>query len=378
MTARGRARRALARAAAQRARGQPARARRARPRPAVAIELDDADVRARAVDPAPARRLDRARRRTGRAHARADAAARDRGDAARRGGAICSRSSRVTRAELERAVLAWIAEGVDAPADEARFERARARAVPARSTRGGAAYRRLCAAFGVDDPERVKHWREIPPVPDGRVQGGAARDLPARCDACARSAPAAARPRRAAQLQLDDLALYDASLLATFARFIVSRRRAHPLRRCSRPRPPTRPTPRSRTCSSARCDDARNAGQPLLRRTPTAGTPTRAIAELADAVASRLALAARPSRSSTCSTRSRRAANALALPAGTRVMETGGFKGRSRELTRDELHGAIAKRARRAARAHREPVRHVRARQPVLRAEPAHGRARPT
>src|SRR5262249_62325078 len=31
----------------------------------------------------------------------------------------------------------------------------------------------------------------------------------------------------------------------------------------------------------------------------------------------------------------------LALPAGTRVMETGGFKGRSRELSRDELHGAI-------------------------------------
>ena len=31
----------------------------------------------------------------------------------------------------------------------------------------------------------------------------------------------------------------------------------------------------------------------------------------------------------------------LGLPDGTRVMETGGFKGRSRELSREELHGGI-------------------------------------
>ena len=34
----------------------------------------------------------------------------------------------------------------------------------------------------------------------------------------------------------------------------------------------------------------------------------------------------------------------LKLPAESRVMETGGFKGRSRELTRDELHDAIESR----------------------------------
>src|SRR5262249_4192859 len=34
-------------------------------------------------------------------------------------------------------------------------------------------------------------------------------------------------------------------------------------------------------------------------------------------------------------------ARRLRLPTGTRVMETGGFKGRSRELSRAELHGAI-------------------------------------
>jgi acyl-CoA synthetase (AMP-forming)/AMP-acid ligase II len=32
----------------------------------------------------------------------------------------------------------------------------------------------------------------------------------------------------------------------------------------------------------------------------------------------------------------------LRLPPGSRVMETGGFKGRSREVTRDELHAALA------------------------------------
>jgi hypothetical protein len=34
----------------------------------------------------------------------------------------------------------------------------------------------------------------------------------------------------------------------------------------------------------------------------------------------------------------------LALPPGSRVMETGGFKGRTRELSRAELHGACGER----------------------------------
>jgi acyl-CoA synthetase (AMP-forming)/AMP-acid ligase II len=39
-----------------------------------------------------------------------------------------------------------------------------------------------------------------------------------------------------------------------------------------------------------------------------------------------------------------RAGRRLALPAGTRIMETGGFKGRARESTREELYAQLRER----------------------------------
>ena len=48
----------------------------------------------------------------------------------------------------------------------------------------------------------------------------------------------------------------------------------------------------------------------------------------------------------------------LALPAGSRIMETGGFKGRARIVERDELYARAAARVRPAVERHRRGIRH--------------------
>ena len=294
-------------------------------------------VRARAVEPAPAGRLDRAGRGAGSAHARADSAARDRRGAARRGRGSPGGARAVTRAEIEREVLAWIAEGVDAPASDARFD-ALALALFRLQYAGGAAYRRLCAAFGCDDPERVKHWREIPAVPTGAFKEARLAIFPASATVRTFRTSGSTTEARG-QLELDDLALYDASLEATFRALHRSRRRADPLRgaRAARGR-------RARLVALvhvlARGRDDGDARRAASWSAPAAGSRTTAIAELAGA-REPLVLCGTAFAFVHLLDRLEARGEKLALPAGTRVMETGGFKGRSRELSRDELHGGI-------------------------------------
>ena len=244
----------------------------------------------------------------------------------------------MTRAELERAVLATIAEGVDAPADDARFETLALALFRLQYARG-AAYRRLCAAFGVE-PERVRRWSQIPLVPAGAFKEARLAIFPPEATVRTFRTSGSATDARGS-LHLDTLALYDASLLATFAAFLCpdgGRIRFLVLAPSAAEAPDSSlsymfaraleelGTADSRFCVHADGWDVdalvaelKALSEPVL----FAGTAF-AFVHLLDALEARRL--------------------ALTLPAGTRVMETGGFKGRSRELTRDELHGAIAKR----------------------------------
>ena len=241
----------------------------------------------------------------------------------------------MTRAEIERAVLEWIAEGVDAPADDTRFE---ALALPLFHLQyeQGAAYRRLCTAFGAD-AERVRDWRQIPVVPTGAFKEARLAIFPPEATIRTFRTSGSTTDSRGA-LHLDTLALYDASSLATFRAFLcpdVERIRFLVLA------PPAEEVPDSslsymferamralgtadsRFCIHSGGFDAGALSTELEQlRTPVLLTGTAfAFVHLLDF------LEARNTK--------------LALPVGTRVMETGGFKGRSRELTRDELHAAI-------------------------------------
>jgi hypothetical protein len=242
----------------------------------------------------------------------------------------------VTRADIEREVLAWIAEGADAPGSEARFD-ALALALFRTQYAGGAAYRRLCAAFGCDDPERVKHWREIPAVPTGAFKEARLASFPASATVRTFRTSGSTTEARG-QLELDDLALYDASLEATFRRFIVpdvARIRFAVLA------PPADAAPDSSlSYMFSRAVEKMGTRESRFLVGADGWEPEQAIAELAGA-REPLALCGTAFAFVHLLDRLEEQSSRLALPAGTRVMETGGFKGRSRELSRDELHGGI-------------------------------------
>jgi len=244
----------------------------------------------------------------------------------------------VTRAELERAVLDWIAQGVDAPRDDARFD-ALALALFRLQHAGGAAYRRLCDAFGVA-PADVRGWRQIPPVPTGAFKEARLAIFPPEATLRTFRTSGSSTDARGA-LELDTLALYDASLLATFGAFLCPDARRIPFLVLAPSAGELQDSSLSymferamrefgaegsRFCVGADgwSPDALIGELAALRAPVLLAGTAFAFVHLLDALEARRMT--------------------LTLPAGTRVMETGGFKGRSRELTRDELHGGIARR----------------------------------
>jgi hypothetical protein len=241
----------------------------------------------------------------------------------------------LTRAELEREVLAWIAEGVDAPAAEARFDRL-ALALFRLQVERGAAYRRWCAAFG-RDPDAVRHWREIPAVPTGAFKEARLAIFPPSATVRTFRTSGSTTELRGA-LELDDLALYDASLEATFRAFVcpdVARIRFLVLAPSAGDAPDS-----SLSYMFSRAVERMGAAGSRFLVDARGWDPDRALAELA-AVREPVALCGTAFAFVHVLDRLAERGETLRLPAGTRVMETGGFKGRSRVLTREELHGAL-------------------------------------
>jgi len=269
------------------------------------------------------------------------------------------------RADLDARVLAWIAEwraalasgGAAPAADDARFD-GLARELFAFQVARCAPWARYCAVRGAT-PERIASWREIPPVPAAAFKELALRSFPAERERHVFRTSGTSSERRG-ELHLDTLALYEASVVPSFVAYVMPELASDALReaagaRGAAPRFALRvlaPTPEEAPDSSLShmFGELRRALAPQLDAT-TSGfdvrmgvlqiEPLLAALERAtrDAVAVALcgtafafvhlvdALAARGAR--------------LALPAGSRVFETGGFKGRSRELPRDALYGAI-------------------------------------
>jgi hypothetical protein len=241
------------------------------------------------------------------------------------------------RAALDRRVLDWIAEGALAPRDDARFE-ALALALFRFQHAANAAYRRICDAFEVD-PGRVRRWSEIPAVPTGAFKRARLACFPPEREV-AQFRSSGTTTEQPGVLHLDTLELYEASLLATFGAFIcpdVERIRFAVLAPSGRDAPHSSLShmfevalrrfgaPGSGFCARADGWDAVGVIAELsATREPVAVVGTAfAFVHLLDA----LGPGAR-----------------LRLPEGSRAMETGGFKGRSREVSRAELHGAIAER----------------------------------
>ena len=243
------------------------------------------------------------------------------------------------RRELDADVLAWMSEWPwPGEPDDARFDALALRAFAFQYAHC-APYRRLCDARGAR-PGDVARWQDVPAVPTGAFKELRVASFEPGHDAKVFRTSGTSSDRRGA-LHLDTLALYEASLLPTLRALLLPDLDAgvRTRLRVLAPSPDEAPDSSLSHMFGALLDahgdehsgyDVRGDRldtDGLLRALegdgPTALLGTAfAFVHLLDALEERGA--------------------SLALPEGSRIMETGGFKGRSREMERDALHHALA------------------------------------
>ena len=243
----------------------------------------------------------------------------------------------MTRMELEREILAWMAEADrgDWQRDDARFAEL-ALALFAFQYQSCDAYRRYCEGRGAS-LEKVRDWRAIPAVPTGAFKEVALRCFPAEREiATFRTSGTSGAPgARRGELHLDSLALYEASLLPTIRRHLFPDLAADERMPILVLTPSADELPDSSLSHMFSCAVAR------IGSSESAFFVHRGELRL-DALRERLVAARTPV--AVCGTAFafvhllEGCSDPFELPEGSRILETGGFKGRSREIPRAELH----------------------------------------
>lgn len=248
------------------------------------------------------------------------------------------------RADLDARLLAWMHEPAEAdrwPADDERFD-ALALELFAFQFERCTPYRRYCEARG-RTPRDVRSWREIPPVPTGAFKELPLRSFPAERTAHVFRTSGTSTSRRG-ELLLDTLALYEASVVPTFRVHVLPDLPAGARIRLRVLTPSGAESPDSSLAhmfetllpivgapgSGHDVRDGRLRGETLLPMLGACAASGERVALCGTAFSFVHLLDTMAERRET-----------IALPPGSRVMETGGFKGRSREVARDELHDEI-------------------------------------
>ncbi len=252
-----------------------------------------------------------------------------------------NRESRENRERLETEILAWMAES-DWKPDATRFD---ALALALFRFQYGACepYRRYCDSLG-RDPETVSSANAIPAVPTGAFKEFDLRSFPAEKTILTFHTSGTSTEQRGA-LHLDTLRLYEASLLASLRRCFLSEL-------CGR-RPPMRflaPSPEAAPDSSlthmfaalAAAEGSDESGFDLKPE----GLDLEALARAVDSALRRAEPIVLAGTSFAFVHFLDATESAMTptwrLPAGSRVLETGGFKGRSREVPREVLRAELA------------------------------------
>jgi hypothetical protein len=199
-------------------------------------------------------------------------------------------------------------------------------------------YHKYCQRRGAT-PQTVQHWRDIPAVPIGAFKELTLSCIPPeQAEAVWMSSGTTNRDRRSKHYQAR-LALYNASMLSNFAAHLLPDAARLPMLVLN---PPRTVLPNSslahylhlvlETYGAPGSDfiwDTQGLDvdklTTVLRRCEVSARP---VCLLGTSFAFVHALDALVARQQT-----------FALPPGSRIMDTGGFKGQSRELTRDELYG---------------------------------------
>ena len=244
------------------------------------------------------------------------------------------------RADIDRAVLAWMRE----PAwrdDEERFRRLAAELF-AFQFEHCAAYGAFCCRRG-RTPETVHSWRDVPPVPTGAFKETALHSFPAeRCIKRFRTSGTSTAVR--GEIALDTLELYEASLRPTFRRHVF---------------PDLEPGQRAmiRVLAPAAADAPDSSLSHMFAvvlheiGAPDSGFDVVSGSLAFDRLLANLEACAGEGRPATlCGTafafvhlldELERRRVRYVLPEGSRLMECGGFKGRSREIPRPELYARL-------------------------------------
>jgi phenylacetate-coenzyme A ligase PaaK-like adenylate-forming protein len=245
------------------------------------------------------------------------------------------------RAEIDRRVLEWMRE----PRwtySENRFEEL-ALELFAFQFEHCEIYRRFCEGRG-QTPQNVKTWRQIPAVPTSALKEVELRSFPAEeTEHQFRTSGTATNVR--GTLHLDTLELYEASLLPTFRRFMFPEFMLPEDRAAIRILAPSHLEQPDSSLSHMFGVAIDALGEPesgfevkngelnfdhvltLLVESAASETPITlcgtafAFVHLIDHMSERGVL--------------------IGLPSASRIMETGGFKGRSREISRIELYAEL-------------------------------------
>ncbi len=233
-----------------------------------------------------------------------------------------------------------MARGVDAPLSDERFGELALRAFRAQ-VEGNPAYGAFCRGRG-RTPETVQSWEDVPAVPATAFKH---LDLvvgdPGSVERTFRTSGTTRGDAARGRHLVPSLALYRASLLPTFQAHLLPEGERLPLVSLI---PSPERAPHSSLSHMVGTVAAELAG-PVRWCARDDGSPdVEAFLEAADAVRAdgRAALVTGTAFAFVLLTdRMAESGRRVRLPEGTRVMETGGFKGRSREVSRAELYAAL-------------------------------------
>lgn len=249
--------------------------------------------------------------------------------------------SSIPAGTLREDLLRRIGAGTGAPMPEEEFDTL-TRAVFAHQFARNTPYRQFCERRGAS-PETVAHWSQIPAVPSDAFKAAAlVCGDPADAEAVFRTSGTTAGAERRGTHYLAELSLYDAALRAGF--------RAHLLPEGGRirmlsliPHPVDAPDSSLSHMAGTVVGDfgAEESGWFL---SPQAGIDyARLAAAIRQAEADGVPVCILGTSFALVDWLDtlREAGTSARLPDGSRLMDTGGFKGRTRELTRQELYSAV-------------------------------------
>lgn len=244
------------------------------------------------------------------------------------------------RADLDRRVLDWLRES-DFRNDDERFE-ALARDLFAFQYEHCTAYGAFCRGRG-RTPGTLRDWREIPAVPTGAFKELALRSFPVgrEIKRFRTSGTSTASP---GTLHLDTLELYEASLLPTFRRFVLPDLAPHariPIRVLA---PSADESPDSSLSHmfaiALREFGSEHSGFYLSGGELRSDDLCTALEDRAAAFEPTVLCGTAFAFVHLLDELERRRVQ-YRLPEGSRLMECGGFKGRSREIPRPELYARL-------------------------------------